>query len=36
MSVDQQDNQTVTAEPASEAAWQTIQRVILPGERGLE
>ncbi len=36
MSVGQQDNQTVTAGPGNDAAWQTIQRVILPGERGHE
>ena len=36
MSVGQQDHETVTAGSGNEAVWHTIQRVILPGERGLE
>jgi galactofuranosylgalactofuranosylrhamnosyl-N-acetylglucosaminyl-diphospho-decaprenol beta-1,5/1,6-galactofuranosyltransferase len=36
VSGDQQVKETVPAEAGSDAGWQTVQRVILPGERGLE
>lgn len=36
MSVAQQNNEMQAAEVQDAAAWTTIQRVILPGERGME
>ncbi|WP_442853876.1 glycosyltransferase [Arthrobacter sp. Leaf69] len=36
MSGDQQVKETVPAAAGNDAGWQTVQRVILPGERGLE
>ena len=36
MSGNQQVKETVPAAAGSDAGWQTVQRVILPGERGLE